>query len=406
MSYYKLININKQFHNDMLNINFNNYDEHYDDNDINNKLFICHNLEKYLRMMKYQIFLNHNQWDNIKKYTNPYEFIHTNIPKNKFSISKYKPISRAFFKLLEIFNTFKILKYYDNIKSISTFHLAEGPGGFLEATAYLRKNKDDKYHGITLIDNNNICVPGWKKSEMLLNKYKNINILKGVNNKGDLFNHLNLDYCYKHHKSSMHIITGDGGFDFSVNYGKQEVNAIRLILTQVFYAIIMQKPNGHFILKIFDIFYKSTVDVIYMLSLFYNEVHIIKPNTSRHANSEKYIVCKFFKNINVNIFIDKFKWVLTVLNNTDLKKFYIHSILDIKYQHIYLSKLIEINTILGQQQLDCISITIKTILFKDKYIENFKLTQKHNIEKCINWCIKHNIEYNKEPIPMNIFLNR
>ena len=79
-----------------------------------------------------------HDWSNIKKYTNPYEFIHTNIPSHNYPVSKIKPISRAFFKLIEIYNTHNIC--FDK-KQIKTFHLAEGPGGFLEATAFLRKNR-------------------------------------------------------------------------------------------------------------------------------------------------------------------------------------------------------------------------------------------------------------------------
>ena len=49
----------------------------------------------------------------------------------------------------------------------------------------------------------------------------------------------------------MDIITGDGGFDYSVDFNKQEILSSRLILAQVIYAIIMQKKNGIFILKIY-----------------------------------------------------------------------------------------------------------------------------------------------------------
>ena len=58
---------------------------------------------------------------------------------------------------------------------------------------------------------------------------------------------------------------------------------------------MLQETGGTFILKIFDMFLKSTDDYIYLLSLFYNKVYIIKPQTSRLANSEKYIICKGFK---------------------------------------------------------------------------------------------------------------
>ena len=61
---------------------------------------------------------------------------------------------------------------------------------------------------------------------------------------------------------------------------------IDLIFTQIAYAIIMQKYNGHFILKIFDIFEKCTIEILYLLSCFYKKVIVCKPDTSRVANSE------------------------------------------------------------------------------------------------------------------------
>ena len=63
-------------------------------------------LKKYLNKIKGLIDKHISQWDNTKKFTNPYEFIHTSIPNTKYSISKIKPISRAFFKLIEIYNTY------------------------------------------------------------------------------------------------------------------------------------------------------------------------------------------------------------------------------------------------------------------------------------------------------------
>ena len=91
--------------------------------------------------------------------------------------------------------------------------------------------------------------------------------------------------------NKMDIITGDGGFDFSIDFNKQEQLAFRLILSQVAYAIGMQKYNGTFILKFFDTFMKPSMDILYILAAFYENIHIIKPQTSRYANSEKYVVC-------------------------------------------------------------------------------------------------------------------
>ena len=85
--------------------------------------------------------------------------------------------------------------------------------------------------------------------------------LKIINGRGDLYDHKNLVYCKSKFKNSMDIITADGGFDFSNDYNNQEKNAFRLIFTQVAYAVTMQKHNGHFILKIFDMFENNTIEL-------------------------------------------------------------------------------------------------------------------------------------------------
>jgi cap1 methyltransferase len=54
----------------------------------------------------------------------------------------------------------------------------------------------------------------------------------------------------------------------------------------------LNKVGGHFILKMFDLHTDSSIHLLYMLSLFYDEIFIYKPFTSRPTNSEKYIICK------------------------------------------------------------------------------------------------------------------
>ena len=62
-------------------------------------------ISTYLNKSKKFIDKYPNEWDNTKKYTNDYEFIGSNIPGCKYSISKIKPLSRSFYKLIEIFYT-------------------------------------------------------------------------------------------------------------------------------------------------------------------------------------------------------------------------------------------------------------------------------------------------------------
>lgn len=397
MSYFILPNINIGITCSNLKLSFNLKSEIEE----NHHITISHNTHKYVNIMKRKIDHHPKEWDEMKKYTNPYEFINTIIPYSKTSICKYKPISRAFFKLVELYNIFDILNFNSNI---NTFHLAEGPGGFIEATAYLRKNKKDKYYGITLIkDDSNI--PGWNKCEKLMHDYPNIIIEKGIDNTGNLYNFKNYIHCVNNYSNSMNIITADGGFDFSSDFQEQETSATRLILTQIFYAISLQKFNGSFILKIFDIFTNVTVEMIYLLSCFYKHVFISKPNTSRQANSEKYIVCKFFKFNNTSVLFEKIINILKVLEEKiDLNTYYIKSILNLNIQHVYTNKIEEINAILGQQQIENIRTTINHIVNKNH--GKLETLKKYNINKCIFWCEKNKLYHNTNPMNSNMFRNK
>ena len=360
--------------------------------------------KKYLEITKGNINEFYSQWDNLKKITNEYEYIHTPIPRYNNSVSKIKPISRAFFKLIEIFNTFNILENSKQ-KCINSFHLAEGPGGFIEALSYLRFNKNDNYYGMTLIDDVNNKIPGWKKADNFLRKNKNVIIEKGIDGTGNLYNPENLSYIIKKYKNSMEIVTGDGGFDFSIDYNKQENLALHLIYAQIIYAIFLQKKNGYFILKVFDTFTSASVDLLYILSCFYEKVNIMKPNTSRSANSEKYVICSNFKYNDTSYYFKEFSTTLAMLNNIDLNNTYINRFLDFDINFKYISTIREINTILSQQQINNINKTLKLIENTERKREKYTAQQYKNIQKCTQWCIKYQIPYNKFD-KGNIFLER
>ena len=189
------------------------------------------------------------------------------------------------------------------------------------------------------------------------------------------------------------------GFDFSVNFNEQEIMSTKLILCQVIYAIAMQKYNGHFVLKVFDIFTKSSIDIIYILNLLYRNVFIIKPNTSRYANSERYIVCKHFKLSDTTDLVNKFLEVYDKINENNI----IQEILNIEIPYFFVSKLEEINSILGQQQIENISNTINLIEYS--YSDRIENLKKNNIQKCIQWCNKNNLPHHKNIQQTNIFLS-
>ena len=319
----------------------------------NNEPFISPSLYNYLTKIKEEIDIYEEHWDYYKKITNPHEYIHTHIFGKNYSVCKYKPLSRAFFKMIEIINVFNFL---DEKYDINCFHLAEGPGGFIEAFSYVRQNKQDNYYGMTLISSD-VNIPSWKKSQTFLNNNKNVFIENGKSKNGDLFLESNLNYINEKYGSSMEYITGDGGIDFSVDFNNQEEMSLKLIFSQIVYAIIMQKKNGHFVLKIFDIFIFKTVELLFLLSNLYKNIYIYKPHTSRVANSEKYIICKYFKANNNNLKNELLKNYKSIIGNIENIK----SLFNKTFPNMFVNKIKEINAIYGQQQIENINNTLNLI---------------------------------------------
>jgi FtsJ-like methyltransferase len=406
-------------------------------------------IHNHMCKIKYQIEKYADLWNNAKKFTNPYEFIHTNVPGHKTSVSKFRPISRSFYKMVEITQTAKLLDRYKTgykpvvVEPITTFHLAEGPGGFIEAISYLRGGAcncggalwsnvrcsmsllengvgsgvgvgdhtppsvipgfkrvclHDKYYGMTLINDDPIC-PGWKKSKSFLEHNPNVVIECGEDGTGNLLSLSNYTHCCSKYKNSMNIVTADGGFDFSIDFNNQEHLAVNLIIAEVFYALSIQKEGGDFILKIFDVFFKPTIDLLYLLCSCYEEVCIIKPHTSRIANSEKYVLCQRFKYADSTPLITQFTKIFEDL----CKNRPVTSLLDFEHDVYFLSKLEDMNVSLGQQQIENISTTLALIL--NKHPDKYDTMKKSNIQKCISWCEKYGIPHNKMSHSTNIFLS-
>lgn len=356
--------------------------------DQNQNPFLSQSLSNYLSEIKYRIHNKGKDWDIYKKYTNPFEYINT-IPFIKGKcVSKYKPLSRSYYKMLEMIDEFHLI---DELEcNIKCFHIAEGPGGFIEAFVNRRENEDDQYIGMTLLeDKNDINIPTWNKSVDFLVKNENVYIEKGFDGTGDILKMDNFDDVLQKYGSSCHIVTADGGFDFSSDFNNQENVMSKLLIAQVVYALCTQSKNGHFVLKIFDCFMHLTVDIMALLSTFYESVYVCKPQTSRYANSEKYVVCKRFLHSNNTLFLPYMRYLL---KNTIQSEKNICRIIGCNVSKYFTTKVEEYNSKFGQQQLEIIMSTLFLIESKDHdKIENLN---KNNIQKCISWCIKHNVPYN------------
>jgi 23S rRNA U2552 (ribose-2'-O)-methylase RlmE/FtsJ len=291
----------------------------------------------------------------------------------------------------------------DNLENkFKSFHLAEGPGGFIEAVAHIRKNKKDEYYGMTLVNNDTKC-PGWRNSKKFLEDNPNVIIEKGVDKTGNLLSRDNFIHCYDKYKNSMDLVTGDGGIDFSEDFNNQEYSATKLIIAQVVYALTLQSNDGNFVLKVFDTFSNAIIDVLYLLSSLYKSVYIMKPQTSRNANSERYIICKGY-NLNENK--ERIDYIIEkIYDNFDNlnSSLYIETIFNFKNNRTFISKIEEINIIIGKKQIDNILTTLNIMM--NKKFDKMDYYKKKHIQKCIRWCEIFDINFNKNLKSTNIFLS-
>jgi 23S rRNA U2552 (ribose-2'-O)-methylase RlmE/FtsJ len=238
-------------------------------------------------------------------------------------------LSRAFIKLWEMIVYFDLIPNVDNFVSS---HLAEGPGSFIQATIIFRDllakmkkiktSKNDKYYAVTLhSENEHLLIEKEFMNYYNKEKPKRLHILETIGKKkmkggdinredddiiiqktmsnGDITKLKTINLFGGHQtggdgfSEDSDLVTADGGFDWK-NENLQEQEAYRLIFGQILTALKVQKSGGNFVLKIFETYTENTIKMIELLRLFYNEVYICKPFTSRISNSEKYVVCKKF----------------------------------------------------------------------------------------------------------------
>jgi 23S rRNA U2552 (ribose-2'-O)-methylase RlmE/FtsJ len=240
---------------------------------------------------------NH-KWEIAKKMVNLYELIYTHndtyLPP---SLSLDNPLSRSYFKLIEIIS---ILKFFNNKDvKLKTAHIAEGPGGFIQAIHTLAsKNKKNIISSIAMtLKSTTSQIPGWKKANTFLNKHKQVNIHYGEDGTGDVYNISNQASFISKTKSDINLFTADGGFDFSIDYSSQEHSIYHLLVCSSIIGLQVLAQGGSFVLKIFDCNSQHTLNLIILIGRCFKEWTLYKPAITRPCNSERYFIGKDFRGI-------------------------------------------------------------------------------------------------------------
>ena len=225
---------------------------------------------------------------------NPYEIVYTHEdPLFHPSISIIKPLSRSYFKMIEMLS---VLQFFERLPKqqpkVRTAHVAEGPGGFIQAVVDVceRNRRILENSTAMTLKSTEQHVPGWRRAAAFLLHNREVRLHYGEDNTGNVYSVPNQDSFVRAVKPGAHLFTADGGFDFSVNYDFQEQNVFRLLVCSSIIGLKSLVQDGCFVLKLFDIFSEHTKVLLGVLARCFKEWTLYKPALSRPCNSERYFL--------------------------------------------------------------------------------------------------------------------
>jgi len=283
------------------------------------------------------------------KYLNEYELVKI--------LCKKQVVSRAYFKLYEMIYFDPIIAQYP---PLDCFFICEAPGGFIECVQDIRRKKNLPFKFISIS----------KRDQSI--KYGNYiepdNLLYGDITE-PLVIETTIKNVYQRFPGGLDLITADGGFDVKM-FVAQEIFCNKLILCEIYLALMTQKINGTFIVKFFDMFSHNTVIYYLILCSFYNYVKIIKPKSSRNCNSERYLACYGFKGRTVLT-----ESLLEIIKNFEVNESVFTIVFpDFNFNMLpELKKLTTFNNIMLYEQIKTIRDSVKMVNNKNGYVQNLLL---------------------------------
>jgi cap2 methyltransferase len=239
-------------------------------------------------------FESQEQWEIRKKITNPYEAIFSSNEERSFpSLALVQPLSRSYFKMVEMLH---VLDFWTGVNTpLVTAHVCEGPGGFIQCTLQQAKQRGIPVKSVAMtLKPTKSHIPGWRRSIGFLRKNPEVLLEYGDDQSGDVLLPQNQAAFTRRIMSQdpkgAALFTADGGFDFSVDYSKQEVHAFPLLLASFIMGLQCLRPGGTMIIKLFDIYSEATQDLFLGTAALFARFTLYKPATSRPCNSERYFL--------------------------------------------------------------------------------------------------------------------
>ncbi|XP_055912403.1 cap-specific mRNA (nucleoside-2'-O-)-methyltransferase 1 [Eupeodes corollae] len=237
--------------------------------------------------------LDGNDMRRARTRSNPFETIRGSIFQNRAAVKMANIDSLCDF----MFTNPKDKNDKSLVKDNDLLYFADicaGPGGFTEYVLY-KKGWQAKGFGFTLRGQND-----FKLDNFFAASPETFDPFYGTAGDGDIFNPANqtsfAEYVLKGtEQAGVHFVMADGGFSVDGKENIQEILSKQLYMCQCLVALSILRDKGHFVCKLFDLFTPFSVGLVYLMYKCFEEISICKPNTSRPANSERYLICKWKK---------------------------------------------------------------------------------------------------------------
>jgi 23S rRNA U2552 (ribose-2'-O)-methylase RlmE/FtsJ len=236
-----------------------------------------------------------HKWELAKKMVNPYELVYTQSDQRlPPALALCQPLSRSYFKMVEMLDV--LGTFATPVARIRTAHVAEGPGGFIQAIVERANEKGCAVTQATAmtLKPSAAHVPGWRKAAQFLQRNRQVLVHYGADGTGNLYGRANQD-SFVATAGQVNLFTADGGFDFSVDYSQQEMAVYRLLLCSAIVGLQVLKPGGAFVLKLFDCESAATRALILLLGRQFTEWTLYRPAMTRPCNSERYFLGRGFR---------------------------------------------------------------------------------------------------------------
>lgn len=277
-------------------------------------------------------------------------------------------------------------------RSCAPYYFADvcgGPGGFSEYVLW-RKKWLFKGFGFTLKS-----VHDFETTRFRCVSPVTFNSQYGFYKDGDIFKLENIEHFAKNVKHEteglgVHFMMSDGAFSVEGKENLQEILSKQIYLCQCLMALKIVRNNGHFVTKVFDLFTSFSVGLIFLMYKCFRKIAILKPNSSRPANAERYLICYGLQNSEQTVFIRNYLthiasklWQIRGIdqNNTvDVNEIVPLNLL--KGDEDFYGYIMESNNRIGKQQ-------IAALRNLEKYYHNPELYYPTHQERLRLQCLKY-----------------